>query len=320
MNASITNSTRHPDLWFDDGSIILHVETTLFRVHRSTLSTHSEVFADMFRIPQPPDHDIIEGCSVVHLPDSANDFIYLLKALYDPLYVETTFFSKPNKDFVRYFSGTQADPPIPFDAIAGILRLSNKYDIPPIRRRCIHELRRHFPCTLAAFDATILNAPPLSTLMPTKAIILARECNALDILPCAFYLLCQAETEAFLDILTLLPQQEIRTCLLGRERLRVVLETATLSFALNPNPSPTCTDRAGCRPNGLEFLSAAISQRIHAGFYALEKNNVDKMLNDHLCYICTEDRIFAHIRGREKVWNELPGYFGLGTWEALRAN
>ena len=90
-NASITNSSRHPDLWFDDGSIVLHVETTLFRVHRSTLSMHSEVFADMFRIPQPPDQDIIEGCSVVHLPDSASDFIYLLKALYDPLYVGISY-------------------------------------------------------------------------------------------------------------------------------------------------------------------------------------------------------------------------------------
>jgi hypothetical protein len=85
IDALTSNSTRHPDLWFDDGSVILNVGTTLFRVHRSTLSTHSTVFADMFHVPQPPNQDAIEGCPVVHVPDSAKDFTCLLKALYDPL-------------------------------------------------------------------------------------------------------------------------------------------------------------------------------------------------------------------------------------------
>jgi BTB/POZ domain len=84
-DASTSNMTRHPELWFDDGSVVLHVEKTLFRVHRSTLATHSTVFSDMFRIPQPPDQDAIEGCTVIKLPDSLDDVESLLKALYDPL-------------------------------------------------------------------------------------------------------------------------------------------------------------------------------------------------------------------------------------------
>jgi hypothetical protein len=79
------NPTRHPDLWFDDGSVVLKAENTLFRVHRTTLSTHSTVFSDMFGIPHPPGQDEIEGCPVVKLPDLANDVGYLLKALYNPL-------------------------------------------------------------------------------------------------------------------------------------------------------------------------------------------------------------------------------------------
>jgi hypothetical protein len=77
--------TRHPDLWFDDGSVVLNGQTTLFRAHRTMLSTHSTVFSDMFGIPQPPDQDAVEGCTVIHLPDSAYDVGFLLKALYDPL-------------------------------------------------------------------------------------------------------------------------------------------------------------------------------------------------------------------------------------------
>jgi hypothetical protein len=77
--------TRHSELWFDDGSVVLKAETTLFRVHCTTLSTHSTVFSDMFGIPQPPDQEAVEGCPVVHLPDKEEDVGYLLKALYDPL-------------------------------------------------------------------------------------------------------------------------------------------------------------------------------------------------------------------------------------------
>ena len=154
--------------------------------------------------------------------------------------------------------------------------------------------------------------------MLIKAITLARECNTLDILPCAFYLLCQLETEAFLDLLTLLPPQEMRNCFLGRERLGAIQETATCSFALNPKPSPNCTDRDGCGHTGLVFLSTTISKRRHAGFCALEKVDVGKTLKDHFCRTCINDKKSAHKLGREKVWNELPGLLGLGTWEELR--
>lgn len=40
-------------MWLDDGNIILHVENTQFRVHRSVLAMNSMVFQDMFGIPQP---------------------------------------------------------------------------------------------------------------------------------------------------------------------------------------------------------------------------------------------------------------------------
>ena len=77
--------TRHGEFWFDDGSVVLSVEKTLFRVHRTTLCTHSEIFADMFSLPQPPGQDMIEECPVVRLSDRACDFEHLLKALYNPL-------------------------------------------------------------------------------------------------------------------------------------------------------------------------------------------------------------------------------------------
>jgi hypothetical protein len=98
---------RHPDLWFDDGSVVLCAENTLFRVHISQLSRHSVCFRDMFAMPQPksdlgkslPCAQIGDGkedvfylkeydnCPVVHLHDAAEDVGNLLTALYDGPYV-----------------------------------------------------------------------------------------------------------------------------------------------------------------------------------------------------------------------------------------
>lgn len=88
---------RHPDFWFNDGSVVLVVQNTMFRVHKTFLSRNSPVFRDMFSLPQPPSSmaplgsdspqvkmiDEIEGCPVVRLHDSSDDVSNFLYALYD---------------------------------------------------------------------------------------------------------------------------------------------------------------------------------------------------------------------------------------------
>ena len=83
--------SRHPDFWLYDGSIVLSVQNTLFRVHQTILAKHSEVFADLFTVPQPlstgsgeDDDTVIEGCHVVEMHDYAVDFADLLHAIYHP--------------------------------------------------------------------------------------------------------------------------------------------------------------------------------------------------------------------------------------------
>ena len=87
---------RHPDLWFDDGSVICRAENMLFRVHISQLARHSLCFQDMFMLPQPEcsrleasilvDEGKISGprmIPIVYLYDKAEDVGNLLTALYD---------------------------------------------------------------------------------------------------------------------------------------------------------------------------------------------------------------------------------------------
>jgi hypothetical protein len=119
-NETGTKFEKHPDLWFEDGSVICRAENTLFCVHMSQLARHSLVFNDMFMLPQGsgPEESIrmapfmafsglrpssdgmqldVDGnpeprtttrtVPVVYLYDAAEDVANLFTALYDGPYV-----------------------------------------------------------------------------------------------------------------------------------------------------------------------------------------------------------------------------------------
>lgn len=71
------------DPWFDDGNVVLVAQGTAFRVFRSVLSKNSEIFHDMFAMPQPADVETFEGCPVVHLQDAKHDLEVVIKALFE---------------------------------------------------------------------------------------------------------------------------------------------------------------------------------------------------------------------------------------------
>ncbi|KAF7297728.1 BTB domain-containing protein [Mycena kentingensis (nom. inval.)] len=74
--------TRTPDYWFEDGSIVLQVESTQFRVAKTLLAKHSSVFRDMLSLPSTED-SLVEGCPVVVLPgDSTADWNHMYPATY----------------------------------------------------------------------------------------------------------------------------------------------------------------------------------------------------------------------------------------------
>jgi hypothetical protein len=82
-----------PDLWFEDGNIILRTIVgdrnafTACKVHKSILASHSNVFHDLFDGPQAAfdvGSDRYDGVSVMDLPDSPSEVNNFLKALYFP--------------------------------------------------------------------------------------------------------------------------------------------------------------------------------------------------------------------------------------------
>jgi hypothetical protein len=78
---------RVEDLWFEDGTLILQAESSLFRIYKSILSIKSSILRGILA---KPSKNSIDDCPVVCLDDPAEDLTYFLKAVYDP---ECDFFA-----------------------------------------------------------------------------------------------------------------------------------------------------------------------------------------------------------------------------------
>jgi len=69
-------------VWFSDGNLVLEAENTRFRIYQGVLVKNSPIFADMMSIPQPEKPEQHEGVTLVCLPDSAEELLYFLMALF----------------------------------------------------------------------------------------------------------------------------------------------------------------------------------------------------------------------------------------------
>ena len=56
---------RDLDVWLPDGNIVVVAQGVAFRVHKSILSQHSEIFRDLFSLPDGGTNELMDGCPVV---------------------------------------------------------------------------------------------------------------------------------------------------------------------------------------------------------------------------------------------------------------
>ena len=74
--------TRHAQYYFDDGSIVLLTECTIFRVHKGVLTLHSGFFERLLNQPREPGAETVDGCPLVPLQDSVDRVETLLDVMY----------------------------------------------------------------------------------------------------------------------------------------------------------------------------------------------------------------------------------------------
>ncbi|CAE6499018.1 unnamed protein product [Rhizoctonia solani] len=108
---------RHPTFFFDNILVAIKIENTLFNVHKYQL-VKSEVFSDMFKVPNPGGNTPEEGSSpenpIIIQGVAASDFAALLTVLY-----------------TSHFSSNRPDPDAPL--IVPAFRLANMFNFSDLR-------------------------------------------------------------------------------------------------------------------------------------------------------------------------------------------
>ena len=139
--------------WFDDGSVIIQAENTQYRVHRSLLSRHSNIFKDMFSLPQPAVDlgPTFEGCPVVLLSDKAADLEHVLSVIYDG--IRSGIIAIAFLNLISAIRVHDMRTSISVDFLGAILRLGKKYDITYLCEEGLKRLRLEFPATLEKWRA-----------------------------------------------------------------------------------------------------------------------------------------------------------------------
>ncbi|KAF7346545.1 BTB domain-containing protein [Mycena sanguinolenta] len=317
--------------YFEDGNVILMCgespASVTFRVHRSVMARHSEVFESMFLVPQPETSmvETLDGCQVVRMFDEPVELSNLIGALYDG----AKFSNERLEDF--YY-------------LAGILRLATKYFIAKLRTQAIEHLTQTWSHTLKGHDDMVeaaLRAPLVGGLSyprvhPLHVVSLAREVNVRIILPSAIYFLSLYPLEDLLrgDHPKLIVEHPSRPSsvlspadlrdytLMFQHRLDTILHFVR-AFCGKRTALQACPSPSACS-HGFAKLSSRLSRSwiTRTGPLHYMSQAVFDLAEDSrgsVCGLCR--RAFAQDVAtlREKVWSELPSILGLPSWTELEA-
>ncbi|KAI5896125.1 uncharacterized protein SCHCODRAFT_02676049 [Schizophyllum commune H4-8] len=298
---------QHEKHWYDDGSVVLHVEDTLFRVHRSILAKHSEIFRDAFALPAPVEAEEHDGFPLVRLRgDRIQGWNELLDALYDSF----TYFDTLNS----------LDLDAKLTAAMSLLRVSTKYRIDYCRAKCLAILSQHFVSSPTYEPAAQL--PSFG--QACDMVKMARETNAMSLLPCALLMVACAEDHSAIYSTDLPLFDKISVYHARLELIRLQRE-CMFPFVQNIwRPNRTCernysgtvcaallqdeSSRYAAAPEAMYFFVD------DASFWPTDKTRAKPP-----CKSCRAIVLRELAQGRQKIWEQLPELFHLGkNWDELR--
>ncbi|KAJ7100438.1 hypothetical protein C8R44DRAFT_859346 [Mycena epipterygia] len=288
--------TRAPGLWFEDGGLIIRAQTTLFRVSRDVLATHSSIFRDMLFLPSGEDN-MMDGCPFVHLPDNAKDVGYFLRALFD----------------YRFFDPYPARTTFPI--LAGVLRMSHKYEVKGLLKRGLKHFSSGYFTSFADWQSKKSQSSWMHCGSRIPVISLARQVSAEWIIPLAVYQLCERIKEP--EVLEGFPLKGSIVRLDLRDQVLVLQASVFLrndgiskvldflwdpakinGFAQLPTLGVVPTENTSCRSTS-------------------GRKQTYKDYAKGVCPVCMSAMQAAHQRALRSLWDRLPGLCGLPAWEEL---
>ncbi|KAJ7159993.1 hypothetical protein C8R43DRAFT_1064067 [Mycena crocata] len=301
---------RAEGLWFEHGGLIIQADNSLFRIARDVLAIHSPVFRDMLALPLPTDAEMMDGCPFVRLPDSAPDVTVFLKALY-------------------YYDFFEPHPaPATFDTISGVLRMSHKYEVGPLRKRALTHLCSYHPTTLHEWEELGEASPwhkELAARCHFPLLALARQLSLDWMLPIAFYRACQVATPAKIiegfQGSELDSKDKIRW-IAGSKQLETNAINGVVDFLWTPMVIDGCTSPQQCTDDRVSLRRAVgiyLEYKDLPATIALElwpQSNWERL---NVCDVCLSAMKESHKEAMQTLWDELPEIFDLPAWSVLEA-
>ncbi|KAJ7726324.1 hypothetical protein DFH07DRAFT_685634, partial [Mycena maculata] len=298
---------KHTVHWALDGSIVIQVQDTKFKLHQSHLAKHSPWFSDLF------DGKNVEGGKDVERSMDDNTPMYIL-----------TLPNLSAKDFVRLLDGfdraityVHEDPSFP--KLAGILRVATILSFPDFRDWAIRLLEDRWPLSLAE-----LSTEPVRH--ATESIVLARSCAVPSLLKRAMYELVRlagyGQTDTAREGVS---TRDFRALVRAREELTAVWLAAVSPYAaefsacatLEPAPPPAvrCTTlhplRSGQAHHKLVRQSGIADDYLYDPLCGLQALIDTDWAAEGYCAACVGLRKDAWAKTREKMWGNLDLWFGL---------
>ncbi|KAG8850392.1 hypothetical protein FRB96_000456 [Tulasnella sp. 330] len=176
---------RSGDHYHEDGSIILIAGRVKFKVYSGMLARRSEIFSDLFAMPQPTDTGrrdsisrgssssqmMLDGVPAITLDDDPNELTHLLDLVL-PIASPYKPFESPS-----------------FDSLSATLKLSTKYCFDDLREWAMSHILHRFPHTLEEVAAHPNLSVYKDPVIAAELINLAHHTDLPQLLPMAFYAL-----------------------------------------------------------------------------------------------------------------------------------
>ncbi|KAH8828656.1 hypothetical protein DL96DRAFT_1013202 [Flagelloscypha sp. PMI_526] len=297
--------------WFDDGNLILQSHDGVrFKVYRGLFALHSTVFADMLSLPQPAQQDLVDGCPLVVLSESGKE----LTQFHELIAGQTgSFFRSDN---------------VSFEQLSVMLRLGSKYNVQRLRDNAIRILREAFPDTLEDHDSHDSDLLSLAATLEFAWLAFSEEVDI--VLPLICYE-CHCLPEPVLmrdDTLKRMNGDEFKISnefkiFIAAGLISAFIEQTKLIFTwLKPTGSalvPKCATKIRCR-KALDSLAQAYlceDRTRENGLYILT-NQPWWPPEPDFCSECIKMLEERHEEDRAKLWEALPTFFNLPSWENLR--
>ncbi|KAJ7018705.1 hypothetical protein C8F04DRAFT_1150423 [Mycena alexandri] len=295
------NLTRSQGLWR---------KKTIFRVSRDMLAIQSPVFRDMLSLPAPKDIDTVDDCPFVLLPDPAKDVASFLRALF----------------YYDFFEPSPA--PTTFEILAGVLRMSHKYEVDGLRKRALTHLSSAHSTEFGDDGSTLHHdLPSWRTALADGTndenmliVELARQVGADWILPTAFYRMCEHSYEETIITRTALSTGDKVRCFQGLRFLETTGAASVLQFLCNhevamcPQPYECLVARTIKHQSVSERRDYSRETETTMPFELWGEGDWDDL---EVCDPCLSQMQKVHREARKRLWDQLPGIFGLPDWSEL---